>query len=99
MDHLAYRALTSQLAEDLSWLEDHCRRTPEQANHAGKLRFAAALVRNCIGPFLDGQMPVPLHIAVVGGAGAGKSTGSKMLSGATMAEANPQAGFKRPPIA
>jgi hypothetical protein len=99
MDNLAVRSLTSQLADDLAWLEDHCRRQPEQANHAGRLRLAAALVRNCIGPFLDGQPPVPLHVAVVGGAGAGKSTVANFLSGATLAETNPQAGFTRHPIA
>jgi hypothetical protein len=99
MDNLVARTLTSQLADDLGWLEEHCRRQPDQANHAGKIRFAAALVRNAIGPMLDGQKPVPLHIAVVGGAGAGKSTVANMLSGAVLAEANPQAGFTRHPIA
>src|SRR5437764_15249692 len=99
MDNLVVRTLTSQLADDLAWLEEHCRRQPDQANHAGKIRFAAALVRNCIGPFLDGQDAIPLHAAVVGGAGAGKSTVANLLSGATLAEANPQAGFTRHPIA
>src|SRR5438067_13253468 len=99
MDNLVVRTLTSQLADDLAWLEEHCRRQPDQANHAGKIRFAAALVRNCIGPILDGQAPVPLHVAVVGGAGAGKSTVANMLSGAVLAEANPQAGFTRHPVA
>jgi len=99
MDTTANRTLTSLLADDLAWLEDHCRRQPDQASHAGKIRFAAALVRNCIGPFLDGQAPTPLHVAVVGGAGAGKSTVSNMLSGTVLAEANPQAGFTRHPIA
>ncbi len=42
---------------------------------------------------------MPLHVAVVGGAGAGKSTVANLLSGATLAEANPQAGFTRHPIA
>src|SRR5438876_1822621 len=99
MDNLATRTLTSQLADDLAWLEDHSRRQPEQTDQAGQLRLAAALVRNCIGPFLGGQAPVPLHLAVVGGAGAGKSTVANLLSGAVMAEANPQAGFTRHPIA
>ncbi len=99
MDPLAVRTLIAELADDLAWLEEHCRRQPEQADHAGKLRFAAALVRNSIGPFLDGQPAVPLHVAVVGGAGAGKSTIANLLSGAVMAEANPQAGFTRHPIA
>src|SRR5437764_11105208 len=99
MDNLVVRTLTSQLADDLAWLEEHCRRQPDQANHAGKIRFAAALVRNCIGPFLDGQDAIPLHAAVVGGAGAGKSTVANLLSGASLAEANPQAGFTRHPIA
>jgi hypothetical protein len=99
MDNAATRTLTSQLAEDLGWLEEHCRRRPDQAAQAGQIRLAAALVRNCIGPFLDGQPAAPLHIAVVGGAGAGKSTVANMLSGAVAAEANAQAGFTRHPIA
>jgi hypothetical protein len=99
MENLAIRTLTSQLADDLAWLEDHCRRQAAQASHAGQLRLAAALVRNCIGPFLDGQPPLPLHVAVVGGAGAGKSTVANLLIGANLAETNPQAGFTRHPIA
>src|SRR5262245_10670349 len=99
MDPLDHRTLTSQLGEDLRWLEDHCRDQPALAAHAGQLRLAAALVRNSLGPFLDGQPAVPLHIAVVGGAGAGKSTVVNFLTGATAAEANPQAGFTRHPIA
>jgi hypothetical protein len=99
MDTLSTRGLTSQLADDLGWLEQHAR---QQANHhheAGHLRLAAALVRNCLGPFLDTQPASPLHVVVVGGAGAGKSTVANMLSGSTEAEANPQAGFTRHPIA
>lgn len=99
MDVHGIRTLTSQLAQDLCWLEEHCRLQPDQAVQAGRLRMAAALVRNCIGPFLDHQPPTPLHIVVVGGAGAGKSTVANMLSGAVAAEANPQAGFTRHPIA
>src|SRR2546425_19115 len=99
MEAVVIRTLTSQLADDLAWLEEHCRRQPDQARPASRLRFAAALVRNCIGPFLDGQPPTPLHVVVVGGAGAGKSTVANLLSGAVMAEANPQAGFTRHPIA
>src|SRR5262249_41016460 len=66
---------------------------------AGQLRLAAALVRNCIGPFLGEQTSLPLHVVVVGGAGAGKSTIVNLLSGAAVAETNPQAGFTRHPIA
>jgi hypothetical protein len=98
-DNPGSRTLTSQLADDLGWLEDHCRTHADEAAQAGQLRLAAALVRNCVGPFLDGQAPVPLHLAVVGGAGAGKSTIANFLSGGTLAEANPQAGFTRHPIA
>jgi hypothetical protein len=99
METLTVRALTGQLADDLGWLEQHCRKQPEQAPAAAKLRLAAALVRNCIGPALDDQPPTPIHVVVVGGAGAGKSTVANLLSGATAAEANPQAGFTRHPIA
>jgi GTP-binding protein EngB required for normal cell division len=95
----ALRALTSQLAEDLSWLEDHCRRRLDPVPMAAELRLAAALVRNLIGPFLDDQPRTPLHVAVVGGAGVGKSTVANFLSGAHAAETNPQAGFTRHPVA
>jgi hypothetical protein len=99
METLTARALTGQLADDLGWLEQHCRKQPDQAREAAKLRLAAALVRNCIGPRLDDQPPTPIHVVVIGGAGAGKSTVANLLSGATAAEANPQAGFTRHPIA
>lgn len=99
METPAHRALTSQLSDDFSWLESYCRNQPDQSPHSGQLRLAAALVRNTIGPFLDGQDPTPLHTCVVGGAGAGKSTVVNLLTGTTVAEANPQAGFTRHPIA
>ncbi len=100
MDTHSTRNVTSQLAEDLGWLEQHCRQQPNQDQAAAQLRLATALARNCIGPLLDDQPPVPLHVAVVGGAGAGKSTVANLLSGAAnAAEANPQAGFTRHPVA
>lgn len=94
-----HRTAVSQLAADLRWLEDHCRKQPDLAAHAGTLRLASALARNVIGPFLEGQEARPLHVAVVGGAGTGKSTVANFLSGAAVAEANPQAGFTRHPTA
>jgi GTP-binding protein EngB required for normal cell division len=99
LETLNARALTSQLAEDLAWLEQHCASDAAHTHAAAQLRLAAAVVRNCIGPWLDSQPASPLHIVVVGGAGAGKSTIANLLSGAPAAEANPQAGFTRHPIA
>ena len=99
VDPAGLRSLTSQLADDFGWLEQHCRQQPERATQAGQLRLAAALVRNCLGPYLDNQPPTPLHIAVVGGAGVGKSTIANFLNGVPAAESNPQAGFTRHPIA
>jgi hypothetical protein len=94
-----HRQLVSLLASDLAWLEDHCRRQPSLAREAGQLRLAGALVRNVVGPFLDGGPATPLHIAVVGGAGTGKSTVVNFLAGAQVADANPQAGYTRHPTA
>ena len=99
MDQASVRGLMTQLADDLSWLEEHARRRPEQAIHAGELHLASGLVRNVIAPFLEDFPPQPLHVAVVGGAGAGKSTVANMLCGAMLAESNPQAGFTRHPVA
>src|SRR5437016_5207344 len=99
MDAADHRQLVSLLASDLAWLEDHCRRQAALAREAGQLRLAAALVRNAVGPFLDGQPTSPIHIAVVGGAGAGKSTVVNFLAGTVVADANPQAGYTRHPTA
>ncbi len=99
MQPTEHRSAVGQLADDLRWLEDHCRRQPELAAHAGTLRLSSALTRNVIGPFLEGQPARPLHIAVVGGAGAGKSTVVNFLAGSVVAESNPQAGFTRHPTA
>ncbi len=99
MQPTEHRSAVGQLADDLRWLEDHCRRQPDLAAEAGTLRLASALTRNVIGPFLEGQPSRPLHICVVGGAGAGKSTVVNLLAGDIVAEANPQAGFTRHPTA
>ncbi len=99
MESTNHRSSVAQLAEDLNWLEDHCRKQPDLAAHAGTLRLASALTRNAVGPFLEGQPARPLHIAVVGGAGAGKSTIVNFLAGTVVAEANPQAGYTRHPTA
>lgn len=99
MDPADHRQVVSLLASDLAWLEDHCRRQPALAREAGQIRLAGALVRNVIGPFLDSSQRTPLHVAVVGGAGAGKSTIVNFLVGAVVAEANPQAGYTRHPTA
>lgn len=99
MQTLDTRTVCLQLADDLAWLEEHCRIQPDLAVHTNHLRLAAALTRNVVGPFLDRQPARPLHVAVVGGAGSGKSTIANFLLGAVAAEANPQAGFTRHPVA
>ncbi len=99
MDPAEIRVRTHQLAEDLAWLEEHVATKPDSALPRGRLRLAAAMVRNVLAPFLDNQAPLPLHVAVVGGAGAGKSTIANWLIGDMIAESNPQAGFTRHPIA
>jgi hypothetical protein len=99
MEPVAARSVTNQLTEDLAWLEEHARKQPGKATQAAELRFAAALVRNVAVPVLEGQPAAPLHVAVVGGAGTGKSTVANMLCGAVLAESNPQAGFTRHPVA
>lgn len=93
------RERLAQLVADYDWLEGHCRKQPELARHAGSLRLAAALARNVVGGSLEGRPAAPLHIAVVGGAGSGKSTVTNFLAGSVVAEANPQAGYTRHPAA
>lgn len=99
MQPTEHRSAVGQLADDLRWLEDHCRKQPDLGAHAGNIRLASALARNVIGPYLEGQDARPLHVAVVGGAGTGKSTVANFLAGQVVAEANPQAGFTRHPTA
>ena len=99
MDVHDQRAKLRQLADDFSWLEGHCLKQPELADHAAHLRMAAALTRNVVGPSTENQPPKPLFLAVVGGAGAGKSTVVNFLAGSVVAEANPQAGYTRHPTA
>lgn len=99
MDSQEHRNEVRQLADDLSWLEDHCRRQADLAVHAAHIRLASALTRNVIGPAVEGQPSRPLFLAVVGGAGAGKSTVVNFLVGSVVAEANPQAGYTRHPTA
>jgi GTP-binding protein EngB required for normal cell division len=99
MDATALRDFVRQTAGDFEWLEAHCRPRADLARQAGELRLAAALTRNVIGPALDGATAPPLFVAVVGGAGAGKSTVTNLLLGETLAETNPQAGYTRHPEA
>lgn len=99
MDPTDVRMLIVQLADDLSKLEEHARYHRSAGLELGQLRLAAAIVRNSIGPFLNGQAATPLHLAVVGGAGTGKSTIVNFLIGTVAAEANPQAGYTRHPVA
>jgi hypothetical protein len=91
--------LTHQLATDLSWLESYASERANLQDAVVPLRLAAALLRNQVGPFLQGRSALPLHVAVVGGAGTGKSTVVNFLIGRSVAEANPQAGFTRHPVA
>ncbi len=95
----AHREQLAQLAADYDWLEEYCRQHPDLGRHAGQLRLAAALTRNVVGGSLEQRPDTPLHIAVVGGAGSGKSTVANFLVGSVVAEANPQAGYTRHPIA
>jgi hypothetical protein len=99
MDSHDQRGKVRQLADDFAWLEAHCLKQPDLAAHAAHLRMAAALTRNVVGPSVEGQPAVPLFLAVVGGAGAGKSTAINFLAGYAVAEANPQAGYTRHPTA
>lgn len=99
MDSADSRGLCARLADDLDWLEGHTRLAGKASPDTAQLRVAAGVVRNVLAPFLDGRPARPLHLAVVGGAGTGKSTVVNFLVGRVAAEANPQAGFTRHPIA
>ncbi|MGL4461712.1 MAG: GTPase domain-containing protein, partial [Planctomycetia bacterium] len=66
---------------------------------ASEMRFAAALARRRLLPPDSNALVDRLHIMVVGGAGAGKSTVANILLGGVNADVNPQAGYTRHPIA
>lgn len=99
MSHVNWQTVCQQLADDLSWLEEHSRQSSNTQGESHQLRLAGSLVRNVIEQVLEGRPARPLHVAVVGGAGSGKSTVANFLMGANAAEANPQAGFTRHPVA
>jgi hypothetical protein len=63
-----------------------------------KLRLAASLCRNAFRSFFEQDSRDLFHIAVIGGAGTGKSTIVNFLVGAEVADRNPQAGYTRHPI-
>ena len=92
------RQLVEELTESWKWLEAYVRRQSASAV-AEEIALASAVLRNVVGPFLEGSPAVPLHIAVVGGAGTGKSTVVNFLLGQSLAETNPQAGYTRHPTA
>lgn len=94
-----YNEVIQHLAADYGWLEQHALSHGVKGQEVTRLRLTRALVANSLGPFLKRVDPPPLHIVVVGGAGAGKSTLVNFLIGAPVAETNPQAGFTRHPVA
>src|SRR5262245_2316770 len=82
--------LLAALAQDFAWLEGYALERKAPADELVQLRLAEALVTNQLGPFLRGDRGGPLQFAVVGGAGAGKSTVANFLVGSAVAETNPQ---------
>ena len=100
MDAAATRTLTAQLADDLGWLEEHCRQQPDLAAHAGQLRLAAALTRNVLGPYP--RRPAAARRCTSpssAGPARARAPSSTSSPAPSAAEANPQAGFTRHPIA
>jgi hypothetical protein len=91
--------IARQLAADLTWLEGYAGERVELHRAIVPLRLSAALLRNQVAPFLEKRPTQPLYLAVVGGAGTGKSTVVNFLIGRSAAETNPQAGFTRHPVA
>ena len=99
MEQVEARGLTNQLAEDLAWLEEHARIAAATYRSSGGVALRGGAGSQCCHAVLGRPGAQPLHVAVVGGAGAGKSTVANMLCGAVLAESNPQAGFTRHPVA
>lgn len=94
----APRTCWQTLEEDLRWLEQHAVERGSSADELLRLRLAQAVVTNYLIPFVAETRREQFNIAVVGGAGAGKSTVANFLLGTAVAETNPQAGFTRHPI-
>ena len=53
--HEVLLAVIRAARKHLAWLEQHARSQPQHAAQAGELRYAAALVRNVLAPFLEGS--------------------------------------------
>jgi GTP-binding protein EngB required for normal cell division len=92
--------LVEEIVRDLDWLQQRLgANTNCETATLNLARLAGGLTRNVIAPFLRNQKSSQLHVAVVGGAGTGKSTVANLLLGQPLAESNPQAGFTRHPVA
>lgn len=95
------QAIGTQLLADLVEVQSYYRerRLTGQDLSDAELHFIVGLVRYLFaspdGPILERRA----HIMVIGGAGAGKSTTANIVVGASVAEANAQAGYTRHPTA
>lgn len=99
MDSPTPRDTVARLGDDFRWLSNYLSLRGREPGSLANLLLAGALVRNVLSPALQRQASAPLHLAVVGGAGAGKSTIVNFLCGQVVAESNPQAGYTRHPTA
>src|SRR5262245_41979948 len=89
------------LLADLEKLSDYYRErglAGEELNPA-ELSYSVAMARYHPADRLSPTFIRRKHVAVFGGAGAGKSTAANILVGDDVAEVNPQAGYTRRPTA
>ena len=98
---LPTQSMESQLLADLVEVEAYYRERGLEGQELGdaELRFIVGLVRYLFASPDGAMLTRRAHVMVIGGAGAGKSTTANIVSGASVAEANAQAGYTRHPTA
>jgi len=97
-ENVSAEQMFEQMAQDLSWLARRAQAQGRSPETCLRLSLAAAIARHSFRCAASACLPPIALVAVIGGAGSGKSTVTNLCIGRAVAETNPQAGYTRHPI-